>query len=304
MTVNFLFWNIGGQTSSFEKDLADVATNNEIDVIILAEGGKIIGATLLKNGYAEVELQLENKTAKWVRVFSKKTDEYKVTHKTQLTEIEEDEEDEEGTDDSNFDFETVKTKVVNRVQLFELNSKEKKTLFACIHFPSKLFHDEHSHSAIAPKYTEKIHSLAKIDDRLFIVGDFNMNPFDIPLVDPLGFYALNNRDLIDELQSKHPRTKQRYYYNPCWSLLGDFVASKSSTTRRLGGTFRFQEQRSRKLHWYLVDQMIMNKALIEDFHSNSLRVIEQKNLVLQLFEKKIKKQPKLDHLPITFSFNI
>ena len=132
-----------------------------------------------------------------------------------------------------------------------------------------------------------------------------MNPFDAAMVDPDGFYSLGDRALVEKFHLDNIKSKNRIYYNPSWSLLGDFISSKSYLhSKRIGGTFRFEEKKSRKLHWYLVDQIIINNELLNDFNSETLRIIDPKEYVDLLFEKKIKKVPKLDHLPIVFSFNV
>jgi len=151
-SIKFLFWNIGKLASPFEEEILNVATTNEIEVIILAEGTEISGSTLIQNDYLEVTLHLQDKIAKWIRVFYKKNDDYKITHKSQLTEI-----------DVDLDFEKeddVEAKV-NRLQLFEISGSNKTTLFACVHFPSKGYHDEISHMGEVPRFKSKIHALTK-----------------------------------------------------------------------------------------------------------------------------------------------
>jgi len=189
--------------------------------------------------------------------------------------------------------------------LFEIRSQQTTTLFACIHFPSKLYHDEETHSEIVPVYKNKIHALAGRNKRIFVVGDFNMNPFDKGMVQPTCFNSFHNRLLVNKDTMPHIAGAQRLYYNPCWTLMGDFISARTyDDSKRMGGTQHFLEKKSRKFYWYLIDQIIMAKELINDFISESLVIIEEKYFVDELLKPKIKNIPKLDHLPICFSFNL
>jgi hypothetical protein len=160
---------------------------------------------------------------------------------------------------------------------------------------------------LVPKYKRKVHSVAGKQNRLFIVGDFNMNPFDAGMVQPSCFFTHHNREMIDVDEKKYQTINEKLYYNPCWSLLGDFAADKSyDRGKRTGGSIFFKEQKSKPLHWYLIDQIILRKPLIEEFDSKYLKIVEKDYLVEEVLKPKIKVggvlQPKLDHLPLRFSF--
>lgn len=291
--INFLFWNINNQSASFEDDLSELIKSEGVDVLILAENKNIVPSGSLKNlGYKSVELKLGNKAAKWVQILYKKNEDYEITHHTEYTEVEDDEISGKG-------------KTVNRIQVFKIKGKVKETYFACIHFPSKLYHDEISHLQIVPFYKEKVETLTLKSDRLFIVGDFNMNPFDLGMVEPSGFYAHNNRNLIESDRHQRHLAMRTLYYNPCWTLLGDYINGNShSQSNRSGGTFYFEKEKSRKIYWHLIDQIIMRKSLIDEFNSEHLKVLENEELIKEVKGSKEKNKNKIDHFPLKFSFNL
>lgn len=295
--MKFLYWNINNQPSPFEDSLKKLITDKEIDVLILSENKLLSDKKILKDtNFVAVELKLNNSKSKWVKVYYKKNDDYKITHHNEHTEVDEDDEKMENSIvDTN--------RQVNRIQVFKISGKIPDTYFACIHFPSKLYHDEITHLQVVPNYKEKIHSLTQNSNRLFIVGDFNMNPFDYGMVEPLGFFAHNNRELITtETQIKHGRNNI-IYYNPSWTLLGDFVNKADyKENNRSGGSFFYKEKKSRCLYWHLIDQIIMRKPLIDEFISEDLEIIEEEAIKEEIKKDKIKGVNKIDHFPLKFSF--
>ncbi|MEM1407093.1 MAG: hypothetical protein AAGG59_09985 [Bacteroidota bacterium] len=291
--INFLFWNINNQLPPFETTLLQFVQDEEIDILILSENKNIVPQSILNTlGLKSVDLKLSNKTSKWVQVFYRENDNYKITHHSQFTET---------NDDNKSSFE----KTVNRIQVFKITGKVEDTFFACIHFPSKLQHDEVTHLQIVPNYKEKVETLTQMSDRLFIVGDFNMNPYDHGMVEPAGFYAHNNRDLLVSDDLHRLGRNRKSYYNPCWSLLGDYVNKTThDQSKRTGGSFYFKTQKSRNVYWHLIDQIIMRKTLIDEFNSEFLQIIENDNLIMEVKRVRKKNETKLDHFPLKFSFSL
>lgn len=287
--MKFLYWNINNQPSPFESVLKKVLSDRAFDVCILAENKSISDEVMVKDtDFVAVKLQVNNSVKKWVSVYYRKNDDYKITHHTEY--IEEDDERHSVIHSR---------RQVNRIQVFKISGKVPDTYFACIHFPSKLYHDEVTHLQIIPNYKEKIHSLTQYSTRLFIVGDFNMNPFDLGMIEPMGFFAHNNRELVTTETRFKFGNDHVMYYNPCWTLLGDYVnKAKYETHKRRGGSFFFEEKQSRRLYWYLIDQIIMRKSLIDEFVSEDLEIIEDAEIT-EIFSSNAN---TIDHLPLQLSF--
>lgn len=312
MELKFLFWNIGGLSAwnsagrsvPFEEEIKNIVDANNIDVLILSEGSSIKNKNLsTKLGFVSVPLKQKNGNKKWIQVFYRAGNGYKISHKSEYSEVIDKDENVIEAIYSGKPIDLTSYFEVNRIQLFEITGSINDTLFACIHFPSKLYHDEATHMGIVPVYKSKIHSLAGKNNRLFIVGDFNMNPFDLGMVEPVAFYSHHNKQLVDTDKRWHMAAYQPLYYNPCWTLLGDFQSGNPTTPNsRMGGTLHYEERKSRKLHWYVIDQVIMRKALIDEFNPSYLQVVEKQEYIDEILKPKQKKQPKLDHLPIKFSF--
>ena len=288
--INFLYWNIGNKQPPFEFEIKKLINSHEVDVLILVEN-KNINNDLIKRAlsFDAVSLNANNKFAKWVNVYYKLNDEYKIAHHSEYTEI---------------DHDSLPPKQVNRVQVFKIIGKSSlEIFFSCVHFPSELYHDEISHLQIAPNYKEKIHSLTNNSSKAFIVGDFNMNPFDLGMVEPMGFYAFNNRELVTDDQKLKYGSRRALYYNPCWTLLGDYISKSNYVeSKRSGGSFYYGKRASRNIYWHLIDQIIIRKSIIDNFIESELEVIETPEISKFLYST-TKILNEIDHFPLKFSFN-
>ncbi len=185
------------------------------------------------------------------------------------------------------------------------------TFFAFIHFPSKLHQDEMSQWQVVEPYKRSIHNLTN-NNRVIIVGDFNMNPFDLGMTEPRGFYAQNNISTTKINAHFAHGISEFMYYNPCWTLLGDFyLGHENKALKRQGGSHYFNKQLARNIKWHILDQIIFRKSLFDEFIKEELKIIETDEWVDQLtasFEKKKKKKENgevvLDHLPLQFAFDV
>ncbi|HEV2480865.1 MAG TPA: hypothetical protein VGS79_14415 [Puia sp.] len=129
-----------------------------------------------------------------------------------------------------------------------------------------------------------------------------MNPFDLGMVEPGGFYALNFSDVVKPEKIVHSSVEMMFY-NPCWWLLGDYhpVVKQNKTS----GSHYFEGAPSRKLYWHLFDQVILSPPLIPHFVHDDLEIVQVQEIIDELAKKKLARKGALysDHLPIIFSFN-
>ncbi len=129
-----------------------------------------------------------------------------------------------------------------------------------------------------------------------------MNPFDLGMVEPLGFYAFNNIELVKDKPKKTILSDVLMFYNPSWSLLGDFISGTSS--KRFGGSHYYNSKDSRNYHWRILDQLIFTKSLYEQFNQETFKLLESEHLCKEINKAKSSDSKAIDHLPLYFSFNI
>ena len=137
-------------------------------------------------------------------------------------------------------------------------------------------------------------------DRLVVFGDFNMNPYEIGMLDPRsGLGAMITRDLA-AIHGDRTEDEQSRFYNPMWSLMGRGELEAP-------GTFYWNDKSDpENPFWHCIDGVLLRLSLFASFRDEDLRIIrwitgatgEKVDLIRRA---KIHWQvTHSDHLPILF----
>jgi endonuclease/exonuclease/phosphatase family metal-dependent hydrolase len=310
-TINFIYWNTNKKGLTQEPVLENIFSRRGTpDILLLGECPSGLMPTFLsQHGLTELPVLSKDGEALQQRIYynaSKLTLTLvlpvKTIKQTQSTPL------------SRHPFGNSYVEIVRRLRVritrlvqMKLTVNDKDYLLASVHFPSKIEQDEMSQLQIARSYKAKLlDTVAKnevlFDNRIIVVGDFNMNPFDAGMVEPLGFHALGNRDMAN------PKTQRHYdvtpiFYNPCWALLGDYYPSHAD--RRTGGSIYYEGSSSRRLFWHLFDQVIVSREIINLFEASSLALLEVRELHDEMMSGIKRKDAEYsDHFPLTFSLTL
>jgi len=134
-----------------------------------------------------------------------------------------------------------------------------------------------------------------VEKNILLIGDFNVNPFESPIVHFDGLSATNTRNFN---VIKTFRSKQKYiYYNPTWKLYtdndfpGTFVKKRPS-----GSVFDVID------HHYL-DQVILSYRLKENLISEEIKTLK-KTEEYTFCDIRRNKVLLSDHLPLKYVFEI
>lgn len=94
-------------------------------------------------------------------------------------------------------------------------------------------------------------------ERTILVGDFNLSPFEDPIVDALGFHALMTRDLVGRRNGRIIQgVEYPTFFNPMWQ----FQTDRGS---RPAGTFYFHDSGEVNHFWYAPDQVMVRPELVD-----------------------------------------
>jgi hypothetical protein len=309
--ISFLYWNTGGKGFTQEDVLDGLFTSRgAIDILLLGEcPSGLTSAFLVKWGLVELPVHSEDGRALQQRIYYQppklsltlaapvrtvKRVQKTLLHTQQIG------------DEYEETIRQLRVRITRLVQM-QLVVNGQSYLVASIHFPSKRSQDEVSQLQIAHSYKAKIlatavNDVARYGNRLIVVGDFNMNPFDAGMVEPLGFHALGNRDHANPDTERH-YDKTPIFYNPCWALLGDY--HPAHTDRRTGGSFYYAGSTSRRLFWHLFDQVLVSQEMVDSFVPSSLSLVEVPSLHQEMMSGIDRKKAQYaDHFPLTFTLTL
>lgn len=130
-------------------------------------------------------------------------------------------------------------------------------------------------------------------NKLVLLGDFNMNPYDTGMNLAAGLNAMMTRACTRRGHRKHMDTNYDFYYNPMWSLFGDNTNGPAGTV--------YDTSSQGPYGWSMFDQVIVNYSVIELF-----RTVE---IVTQAGPKSLMNQKgrpdtnnASDHFPLLVNF--
>lgn len=96
-------------------------------------------------------------------------------------------------------------------------------------------------------------------NRLILMGDFNMNPYDVGMNLASGLNAMMTKACVSAGQRTYLEKQYDFYYNPMWSLFGDGSAGPAGTFYNLSGPGMYG--------WNMIDQVIMSHSLVHQLES-------------------------------------
>ncbi len=171
---------------------------------------------------------------------------------------------------------------------------EKVNIFG-VHFPSQLFKGFDELKSILRDFRVKVDKYA--GDSLYacnlLIGDFNSNPFESPLLGFDGFRASNSNMVRETIIRNEGRGST--YINPTWQLYARFNCP---------GTIRYNRPSASSfdiLEWHYLDQVLISHKLNKILAEYNVSIIEKVG-ALEFLDSRKAKVLFSDHLPIKFEF--
>jgi endonuclease/exonuclease/phosphatase family metal-dependent hydrolase len=285
--TTILSWNTGKKKSEMmSRALCELVEEHAIDIVVLQEClGRHVNS-LLEPQYEEVPY-LGVGLDRRVRIFLK---------------------------NGEFERFAINTAFENKLLFVHLRKKNGIEDFNIVgvHLYSKAGNTERQQTWKNLHFAETIKEFeisTSTHQRTVVVGDFNYNPYEIDLLDPNMFNAIENRHLISRfLEFPVGTPKKDYFYNPMWNLLGDYDYQRRQAKEASGTYFHYNE--AGWPHWNHFDGMILRPSLMDRFDYERSEVIVQtrtlkflKNFIIHRDESIIKEDLS-DHLPIKFTLNV
>jgi hypothetical protein len=175
----------------------------------------------------------------------------------------------------------------------------REILIAAAHLPSKLYFsgDSLAHECfILASYIDREEEIVG-HKRTVLLGDLNVNPFEVGVVGTSGLHAVMSRSVATRVSRVVQDRQHHFFYNPMWSHFGD-------SEDRPPGTYYYERAEAVNYFWNIYDQVLLRPELLEGFAGDSLRVLTNAGPTSLLDTSgRPDKVNASDHLPFTFSLN-
>ncbi|MGL4401912.1 MAG: endonuclease/exonuclease/phosphatase family protein [Luteolibacter sp.] len=146
-----------------------------------------------------------------------------------------------------------------RTSVRKLRIGSTSALLGIVHGVDIRNYDPESRQAAAQALVDEVSFVKNEQDnnRLILMGDFNMNPYDRGMNLPMGFNAMMTKTCVEREQRTFLGKKYDLYYNPMWSLFGDGTAGPAGTC--------YNTSNQGPYGWSMLDQVILNYSIVPSF---------------------------------------
>lgn len=141
-------------------------------------------------------------------------------------------------------------------------------LVAFVHLTSKMGLSTASVDMLSARIRPEIEKMeAKVKHgRTIIMGDLNMEPYDIGVVSSESFHATMCARIARRRERRVQGQPRFYFYNPMWNLLGD-------QTKGPPGTFYRSKGDPNAVFWHMIDQVLLRPDMIDLVDIASLDIV-------------------------------
>ena len=191
-----------------------------------------------------------------------------------------------------------------RYGIYRLNLLDDYSILCCIvHFPSKLhWGDPTDYWGLCANLRSDIEriELEFGTKRSFIVGDFNMNPFEKGITNTSGLNNVSVKSIAKNRIRKIHGREYTVFYNPMWNFFGE------SSKGKVPGTFFYNTSKYLNHYWNMYDQLMIRPELLEFFDEDNfdiLHKVQGKSLLKKIRNIDVVNNSISDHLPLFIKFN-
>lgn len=175
-----------------------------------------------------------------------------------------------------------------------------EVLIAMVHLPSKIHANDADQLAHCQLLAEAIRSAEGKagHTRTVLVGDLNVNPFEVAVVGAHGLHAVMSKQVALKNSRKILEKNYRFFYNPMWRHFGEHSSSPP-------GTYYYGSSSYVTYFWNIFDQVLIRPDLIPYFHDQDLKILTSIGPAKLTGTNGLPdKKAGSDHLPIIFKLSI
>lgn len=146
-----------------------------------------------------------------------------------------------------------------RTSVRNLKIGSHRTLLSLVHGVDIRNYDTETRQSFAQELSSEIRFVIDQQgtNKLLMMGDFNMNPYDRGMNLAAGLNAMMTRSCVHARFRRHLNKAYEFYYNPMWSLFGDNTAGPPGTV--------YDTSNQGPYGWSMLDQVLINQSIVGFF---------------------------------------
>ncbi len=102
--------------------------------------------------------------------------------------------------------------------------------------------------------------------KTILLGDLNVNPFEIGMVGTGGLHAVMSRDVASRGSRTVQSREYDFFYNPMWARFGDQESGAP-------GTYYYDKAEHVTYFWNMFDQVLVRPSLLDGLDFESVRIL-------------------------------
>ncbi|MEP2446809.1 MAG: hypothetical protein ABJI69_06240 [Balneola sp.] len=193
-----------------------------------------------------------------------------------------------------------KSNIIDEGRLFGFQFYYQKKLINVffVHLQDKLHHNIADQTSFSKIYADIVKSYEdKFDNKISLVaGDFNMNPFEIGMIESTGFHSVSDFSVANKMNRTIDSRKYDFFYNPMWSFLGD------QSLGNVAGTYYYWKSSPTCFFWNIFDQFLIRPQFANLFKKYKIEILTNLNNTTLVKPNSIIDDQYSDHLPIKIIF--
>lgn len=169
-------------------------------------------------------------------------------------------------------------------------------LLVAVHLGSKLHLESNEQGLLATRMPQLIDDAEKKvkHGRTIVLGDFNMDPFEMGLTSSETLHAVMDRRIASgQARTVQGRSRQ-FFYNPMWNFMGDASVGPP-------GTYFYSGSAPVTHFWHTFDQVLIRPELLSNFRDENVSILTYAGVISLLDARG---RPDFtnasDHLPLLF----
>jgi len=154
-----------------------------------------------------------------------------------------------------------------RTSVRKLQIGRHTTLLALVHGIDMRNNDPQIRQSFAQELADQMRFVQKDKgiEKVILLGDFNMNPFDSGMNLAMGLNAMMTRACVKSRRRTHHKKQYDFYYNPMWGLFGDNTDGPAGTI--------YNTSNQGPYGWSMLDQVIIHHSVVGLF--DSVRILTE-----------------------------